>query len=173
MKIYESRGKRVVFTIVFLFLLILLDRLTKVAAQGALMGKEDYILLPGVLQLHYLENRGAAFSILQGQRWFFFVITVAFSAVIIYFLHRTKLTKRVFPLYATLVVLLAGALRNFYDRLIQGYVIDFIYFSLIDFPVFNVADIYVTLSVIVLIVMVLFVYKGDELEESSKDEVKK
>ena len=93
--------------------------------------------------------------------------------MIIYFLHRTKLTKRVFPLYATLVVLLAGALGNFYDRLIQGYVIDFIYFSLIDFPVFNVADIYVTLSVIVLIVMVLFVYKGDELEESSKDEVKK
>lgn len=73
-----------------------------------------------------------------------------------------------FPLYVTLVVLLAGALGNFYDRLFQGYVIDFIYFSLIDFPVFNVADIYVTLSVIVLIVMVLFVYKGDELERSSE-----
>ncbi len=168
MKKYESRKKRVIFTIILLFLLILLDRLTKVAAQGTLMGKEDCILIPGVLQLHYLENRGAAFSILQGQRWFFFAITAAFSIVIICFLHRTKLTKRMFPLYVTLVVLLAGALGNFYDRLFQGYVIDFIYFSLIDFPVFNVADIYVTLSVIVLIVMVLFVYKGDELERSSE-----
>lgn len=68
MKKYESRKKRVIFTIILLFLLILLDRLTKVAAQGTLMGKEDCILIPGVLQLHYLENRGATFSILQGQR---------------------------------------------------------------------------------------------------------
>ncbi|MEE3480646.1 MAG: signal peptidase II [Lachnospiraceae bacterium] len=172
MKIYESRRKRFVFTIVLLFLLILLDRVTKVTAQTALMNQDDYILIPGVLQLHYLENRGAAFSMLQGQRCFFFIITAVFAAVIIYFLHRCRLSKHAFPLYVTLVVLLAGALGNFYDRLFQGYVIDFIYFSLIDFPVFNVADIYVTLSVIVLIVMVLFVYKGDELDDKKESKGK-
>lgn len=169
MKIYELRKKRILFAIVLLFALDIFDRLTKALAQKILMGQDDAILIPGVLQLHYLENRGAAFSMLQGQQWFFYVITVAFSAVIIYFLHRIALTKRQFPLYVTLVFLLAGALGNFYDRLFQGYVIDFIYFSLIDFPVFNVADIYVTLSVIVLIVLVLFVYKGDELEHKSDD----
>ena len=63
----------------------------------------------------------------------------------------------------TLVFLLSGAIGNFIDRMIRGFVVDFFYFSLIDFPIFNVADIYVTVSFVVLAVLILFVYKEEDL----------
>ena len=72
------------------------------------------------------------------------------------------------PLIVVVDVLVAGAIGNFIDRLVNKYVIDFIYFSLIDFPIFNVADIYVTLSVIALFILIFFYYKEEDFKFITK-----
>ena len=66
------------------------------------------------------------------------------------------------PVYITCILLAAGAIGNFIDRVRFGYVRDFIYFKIINFPVFNVADCYVTVSVIIFIILILFVYKNED-----------
>ena len=78
------------------------------------------------------------------------------------FFKKLPATRHFFWLNAVAVLFFAGAIGNFIDRVRQGYVVDFFYFSLINFPVFNVADIYVTLSAIALIIVVLFYYKEED-----------
>ena len=95
--------------------------------------------------------------------WFFWILTAVFLFAAIYILIRVPKTRRYLPLIACVVVLAAGALGNLIDRVINHYVVDFIYFSIINFPIFNVADIYVTLSVIFLLILILFKYKEGEL----------
>ena len=101
-------------------------------------------LIPGVLELFYLENRGMAFGLLQDQYWLFAMMTVLFLIVMVIVFYKLPKTRRFLPLFAVLTVLTAGAVGNFYDRFLNHYVVDFIYVSLINFPVFNVADIYGT-----------------------------
>jgi len=80
-------------------------------------------------------------------------------------LFRMPRVKKYNVLNYVLLFLIAGAIGNYIDRIINHYVVDFIYFSLIDFPVFNVADCYVTVSVIILFFLVLFYYKDEDFEE--------
>lgn len=143
-------------------LLTLLDQWTKYLAVVHLAGQEDIILIRGVFRLQYLENRGAAFGIMQNKLWIFVILTIVylFAAVWIYF--RIPRQKRYLILHIIAVLLTAGALGNFIDRMRLGYVVDFFYFSLIDFPVFNVADILVVVSFILLAVCILFVYKEED-----------
>ena len=144
--------------------LIGLDQWTKHLAVLFLKGKDPVILIPGVLQLQYLENRGAAFGLLQNKQWIFWILTAAFLVVAVIFYIKIPKTKRYVPLITTAVVLVAGAVGNFIDRLANQYVVDFVYFSLIDFPIFNTADIYVTLSVIVLLILIFFYYKEEDFK---------
>ena len=142
---------------------VFLDQLTKHLAVLYLKGQGSIVLIPGVLELFYLENRGAAFSILQDQQWFFYILTTVFLVLAFLFLRKMPDTKRMFPMRCAVLVLIAGAVGNFIDRLTHRYVVDFIYFSLIDFPVFNVADICVSVSVAVLVVLILFYYKDEDM----------
>ena len=139
-----------------------LDQWTKFLAVSFLKGQNPVTLSPGVLELQYLENRGAAFGILQNKQWVFWLLTAAFLVIALIFFLKAPKTKRYLPLIASVVVLVAGAIGNFIDRIAHQYVVDFIYFSLIDFPIFNVADIYVTLSVIALLILILFYYKEED-----------
>ena len=143
--------------------LVLIDRVTKIAAVSQLKGKDPFVIIDGVFELHYLQNTGAAFGIMQGRQSFFYIITVAVLAVIVYIYFKMPSEKKFRFLKIILVFIFSGALGNFIDRAAQGYVVDFFYFSLIDFPIFNVADIYVTCSTILLIILVLFYYKDDDL----------
>ena len=142
---------------------VLLDQWTKALAASGLKGQESIILIKGALQLTYVENAGIAFGLFQGRQYLFALITVPIIGILLFFLYRIPKTKRCIPVLLVLTMLIAGSVGNLIDRLRLEYVIDFIYFSLIDFPVFNVADIYVTVSCILMIVLVLFVYKDDEL----------
>ena len=144
--------------------LIIFDRLTKYAAVVKLKGNPPFILIKNVLELHYLENQGAAFGLLKNKQVFFTIITLIFIAASIYIIVKIPKNRYYLPCMLTVSVLFSGALGNFIDRLANKYVVDFIYFSIIDFPVFNVADIYVTLSVIAFIVMLLFKYKDKDFE---------
>ena len=143
-------------------LLVLLDQATKLAAVSALKDGCPYVLIPGVFQLQYLENRGAAFGLLQNARIFFLAVTLIALAAVIYVLVRLPLKRRYIVLRFLMVLIAAGAVGNMIDRVFLGYVRDFLYFSLIDFPIFNVADIYVTCATILLILLLLFYYKEED-----------
>lgn len=151
-----------VFDCILLVFFVFFDQLTKNIAVKELKGKEPITIIQHVLELQYLENRGAAFGVLQNQKIFFVLIAVIILAVIINVLFRAPLTKKYRILHILLVLIASGAIGNMIDRLSQNYVVDFIYFSLIHFPIFNVADIYVTCSTIGLILVILFYYKEDD-----------
>ena len=159
----KASSKRLLSGIILLFVLTILDRLSKIWAAKTLSQGFDIVLIPRVLELHYLENTGAAFSILTGKILFFLIITIIMCVFIVYVMINTPNESKFAPFWYCLIFLLAGALGNFYDRLFYHYVVDFISFVLINFPIFNIADIYVTVSMAMLIILILFVYNDEDL----------
>lgn len=157
-------GKRVIVACISFIMLILFDQWTKSLAINHLKGKEPYTLFDGIFQFRYLENRGAAFGMLQGKQMFFVVMALLACAVIGYFYFKLPWNNRFHLLRVSLLFIAAGAVGNLIDRMILGYVVDFFYFELIDFPIFNVADIYVSCATILLACLILFVYKENEFE---------
>jgi signal peptidase II len=142
--------------------LIIIDQITKRIAVNVLADGLRIPLINGVLEFTFVQNRGAAFGIMQNALPFFVVITLAALCVITYFLLHIPSQKRYLPLRICLCFIAAGAIGNFIDRLRLSYVRDFIYFSLIDFPVFNVADIYITCATILLVLLMLFYYRDED-----------
>ncbi|MCR4672843.1 MAG: signal peptidase II [Lachnospiraceae bacterium] len=143
--------------------LITLDQLTKFLAYTRLRGTDGIDIIKGVLRLEYLENRGSAFGLMQNQKVFFIIFTVIVLAVMAFIYARVPETKRMASLRAVLIMLFAGAVGNFIDRLVHTFVIDFIYFEIIDFPIFNVADICVSIGAVLLVVLMIFYYKDEDL----------
>ena len=145
--------------------LIAADLLTKLTASK--LGSREVVLIPGVLSLRYIENRGAAFGIMQGRQWLLIVISaVMIAAAVVFYIRRIRDIQYRY-LRVLIVFLVAGALGNMIDRIMLGYVRDFIYFKLIDFPVFNVADIYVTVSAVLILIWIIL--HGDSDPGSSSD----
>lgn len=144
--------------------LTLLDQLTKFLAATHLKDAPAIPIIKDVFELQYLENRGSAFGMMQDQRIFFIIITIIIVAVFIWIYIKTPRTRRMLPLNILCILIISGALGNFIDRLFHGYVVDFFYFKLIDFPIFNVADIYVTLAAAALIILGLFYYKEEDFD---------
>ena len=142
--------------------LIIIDQITKRIAVNVLADGLRIPLINGVLEFTFVQNRGAAFGIMQNALPFFVVITLAALCVITYFLLHIPSQKRYLPLRICLCFIAAGAIGNFIDRLRLSYVRDFIYFRLIDFPVFNVADIYITCATILLVLLMLFYYRDED-----------
>lgn len=134
------------FCLIGILFLVGLDQVTKQLAVQYLKNQEAIELIPGVFELTYLENTGAAFGIFRDKQWLFVGGSVIITAVILVFFIKLPKTKKYLPFFITMAVVLAGAIGNMIDRLAYGYVVDFFYFSLIDFPVFNVADIYITVG---------------------------
>ncbi len=145
-------------------LLVFLDQWTKSLAVKYLMGNDGISIIKGIFRLKYLENRGAAFGMLQNQQIFFIMMTIAVLIVFGYFYFKIPSAARYIPLEYNTILLISGAIGNFIDRIVQNYVIDFLYFELIDFPIFNVADCYVVISTFLFAFFILFYYKEDELD---------
>lgn len=146
---------------------IVADQYTKYLAAAHLKGSSVPII-DGVFELHYLENRGAAFGMLQNKQWFFLILTIVLLVFITKLYMGLPRTKRVLPLRISMIFITAGAIGNMIDRIRLNYVIDFLYFKLIDFPIFNVADIYVTVSTFFIAFLILFYYKETEFDEFTK-----
>ena len=125
---------------------VLLDQMTKYLAVVYLKGQEAISLIPGVLELRYLENRGAAFGILQGGKVIFLIITPIVLLVAAYVLVRMPDGGKYGILHFLLDCIIIGAVGNLIDRIRLDYVVDFIYIRLIDFPIFNVADMFVSIA---------------------------
>ncbi len=146
-------------------LLIVADQLTKRLAVSRLKDGSPFVLWDGVFELRYLENRGMAFGIFQNQRWIFVAMTVVvLAAVLLLYFRKIPPERRYFMLNLIAVLFFAGAVGNLIDRVRCGYVVDFFYFRLIDFPIFNMADIYVTVGAFLLILLSIFYYKEEDFD---------
>ncbi len=145
-------------------LLLLLDQYTKYLAVENLKDSPALVLISGVLELNYLENRGSAFGMLLNQKFFILFVGVVFLLLILFFLVRLPEEKKFTIVHIFLSAVIAGGLGNMIDRIRFDYVVDFISFVLINFPVFNVADCYIVVSVIGLLILFLFVFEEKDLE---------
>lgn len=161
-KIKRQKWKLLLFDLIFLIILVAIDQVTKYAAVIKLKNEPAFNIIDGVLQFNYLENRGAAFGMLQNQKIFFVFIAVIFLSVIVYVLYKTPNDKKYRMLHILLILIAGGAIGNLIDRLRLDYVVDFIYIVLINFPIFNIADMYVTFATAILVIQVLFVYKEND-----------
>lgn len=159
----NQKTKLILGMITGFFAAIGLDQWTKLLAVKHLMEKPAIVLWDGVFELLYIENRGAAFGMLQGKQLFFLLIAVVVLSGAVFAVIRMPASRKYLPLHLIAMFLSAGAVGNMIDRFTRGYVVDFLYFKLIDFPVFNVADIYVTLSMFVFILLFLFYYKEEDV----------
>ena len=136
--------------LIFTAALVVGDQLVKhwVSATVALNSSQP--MVPNLLAITNLRNDGAAWSILEGQQWFFTVVTLIALAVLAYLFYRWRRQPR---LLWPLTLILAGAIGNFIDRLQNGYVVDMFELLFINFPVFNVADLCLTVGVLWLVVI--------------------
>lgn len=159
------KQKRSFFTsfLIGFVILVGLDQWTKGLAVKHLMNQPPFVIWDGVFELLYSENRGAAFGMMQGKQFFFFLIALVVLAAVVYLLWKMPVTERYMPMAVCLMMVSAGAVGNMIDRVSQGYVVDFLYFKLINFPIFNVADCYVTISAFLLILLVFFYYREEEM----------
>lgn len=160
----KNKSLRIIIDMCIVAVLVIIDRITKNMATVGLKGKDAYVLIEDVFELNYLENRGAAFGVLQNQKPLFVIIGILMLIIVMYVLIRLPLKgAKYVMLEIGLVLIAAGAIGNMTDRVMQSYVVDFFYFVLINFPIFNVADIYVTISCIIIAIMILFVFDENEL----------
>ena len=141
---------------------VLADQITKYLAEIFLKNGEPVVIIDGVFQLRYLENRGAAFGMMQNMQYVFIVGALIIVIVFAVLYGRIPHQKRYIPLKICGVLLCAGAVGNMIDRLRLNYVIYFFYFNLIDFPIFNVADCYVVCACIAFVLLILFYYKEED-----------
>lgn len=143
---------------------VLLDQVTKHLAVVHLKQQKEIVWIPGVFELRYLENRGAAFGLFQNKQMFFITAAVCVFFLIGFFYGKIPDGRRYTPMRVCAVLICAGAAGNLIDRIRLQYVVDFFYFSLIDFPIFNVADCYAVIACILFGFLIFFFYKEEELE---------
>ncbi|VEE12215.1 putative signal peptidase II [Streptococcus anginosus] len=145
--------KRKVTVPLVIVALIALDQWVKFEIVKNIQLGEVKPFIPKILSLTYLRNTGAAFSILENQQWLFAVITLVVIGAAIWYL--SKHIKGSAWLLSGLSLIIAGGIGNFIDRMRQGFVVDMFQLDFINFAIFNVADSYLTIGVLVLIVMML------------------
>ena len=153
--------KQYIIALLGIAVTVFIDQITKYLAVLYLKGKPAKVIIDGVFELQYLENRGAAFGMMQNMQYVFVAGAVVICIIILYLYIRMPYTFRYLPLRICAVLLCAGAIGNMIDRIRLNYVIDFFYFSLIDFPIFNVADCYVVIACIAFALLILFYYRDD------------
>ena len=135
-----------IVTILVTVLAVIADQVSKHFLGAFLRGldTQSYPLLPDILHLTYVENRGAAFGMLADHRWVFMILSVLGIAAILLLVAKEKPESRWVQLAAGLIV--GGGIGNMIDRVRLGYVIDFIDCRFVDFYVFNIADCCVTVG---------------------------
>ena len=147
-------------------LFIVLDQWTKWQALTKLKPMKSMVVIEGFLDFTFVENRGAAFGILSGQRWFFILLTIIVVCGILYGFFKLPKTKEYLFLRIGFLFVLGGAIGNGIDRALRGYVVDFLEVTFIKWPVFNLADVYVVIGACIILFLSLFVIKEEEKKQS-------
>ena len=155
------------FFSVVTIILVVLDQLSKYITLEYLKPIGKYEVIKGIFDLTYVENRGAAFGILQNQRWVFIALTVLITIAIIVYKFKSKPQSKL--LNTSLCLIVSGAVGNLIDRVFRGYVVDMLEVTFISYPVFNVADCFVVIGAVLLSVYIMFVYKEPEKEMKNNE----
>ncbi len=138
--------------------IVVLDQVTKYLTVAYIGLGEHIPFLPGLLRLTYVRNTGAAFSAFQGQQWLFALIFLVFTGLILWEYFKKSMPFSSFERWC-IVGVYGGGLGNMIDRVRFGYVVDMIQTEFIRFPVFNVADCFITCGCIALMVSLVFFNK--------------
>lgn len=144
--------------------IVALDQITKLLVVANIPLYETVEVLPAIVGLTYAQNTGAAWSMFEGQQWLFAIIFTLFTVTMLWDFWKKKLPFTLFERFC-LVAVWAGGLGNMIDRLRLGYVIDMIQTQFIDFPVFNVADSFITCGCLILVIHLIFFNKAFWKEE--------
>lgn len=137
----------IILSIIFL----IIDQITKILVVNQLLPGENIEIIKNIFSIIYTNNTGAAFSILLGKRIFLIVVAVLIIGVLLYYIKRNKIEKKIDIIALSFVI--GGSLGNLVDRIVRGYVIDFISIKIgnYNFPIFNVADILIVIGVFLLL----------------------
>lgn len=154
-----------ILPIIIIGLLTAFDQLTKFIITSRFSLYETKSVIPDVFSITYIRNTGVAWGMFKGKRILFLILT--FIALLFAFriYYNVYNKKKYIPIRICLILLISGALGNMLDRIRLGYVVDFFSFELIDFPVFNVADIMVVVSFFLLFFLLIFKYSNEEFDE--------
>lgn len=161
------KNRNYVFMLIDLLIaavLLSFDQFTKYLVTLHLKNRPALVLIDGVLELQYFENTGIAFSLFQNRKSFILITGFFVLALVLFFLFRVPRQKKFRAVHVLMSMLIAGALGNIVDRIRFDYVVDFISFVLIHYPIFNVADCYIVVSAILLFLLFMFFYKEEDLE---------
>lgn len=158
-------AERNLSAIISFLVLVSIDQLTKYIVIQNMALYESVPLIKGVFEIHYIQNPGAAWGMFANRRLLFTVCTVIIFVIGITVYYKCIQLEKYNDIRILLIFILAGGLGNFIDRMRYEYVIDFLYFKLINFPVFNIADCYVTVGFILLLLIVFFKYKEEDFED--------
>ncbi|VDG19579.1 signal peptidase II [Lactobacillus sp.] [Lactiplantibacillus mudanjiangensis] len=137
---------------ILMFGLVIVDQVIKTTIVSHLTLGATQTVVPGLLSLTNLHNNGAAWSILEGKMWFFYLISIVALGVMVYLLWRLR-QRRLYEF--GIIFMIAGTLGNFIDRVRIGYVVDMFQLDFINFPIFNFADTCLTVGVILVLIAVL------------------
>ncbi len=159
-----KKAVRMIIDVLAIIALLFFDQYTKYLAITDLKGQSAVSLIDGILELQYLENKGAAFGMLQNKKTLFIFMTVVMLTVIFYVFFKLPQQKKFVIWQVFMCLICAGGIGNMIDRIRFDYVVDFIYFKIIDFPVFNVADIMITIGTVLFFIVVIFFVKEEELQ---------
>ena len=191
----KKTNKFMGLSVLTIIMLVILDQLTKFQAVVKLKNGSPFVIIDGVFELRYLENQSAAFgfdivsffqkifkikyftenpeAFLTAKMVIFAIVTIAVVILLMIFYSHIPQTKRFLGINLILIFFVAGAIGNLIDRIVNNYVVDFFYFRLINFPIFNVADIYVTVAAFAFIILGIFYYKEEDFELIFKKKDKK
>lgn len=143
----------------FVALIVAIDQFVKYLTVTYIALQAPLTFLPGVLQLTYVQNTGAAFSAFEGQQWLFSCIFLIFTGIILFEYFKKPLQFTKFERWC-IAAIYGGGLGNMVDRVRFGYVVDMIETTFMDFPVFNVADCFITCGCILMMVHLFFFNKA-------------
>ncbi len=150
--------------LILFIILTVIDQGVKLWVRQTLMNNDPIIIIPDVFSLQYHENTGAVWGILSGKVQILSIFTFIILAFIVFLYLKIPQDKKYNPMKLITVFIIAGAVGNLIDRIFLGHVVDFIYFKLINFPLFNIADSYLTVSCILLFLLAIFYYKDSDFE---------
>ena len=165
----KKKIKIYIIPILCIGLLVALDQITKFIVRTSFALYESHPLIKNVFHLTYIQNTGIAWGMFKNGRTIFLILTILVLLICACFYAKIPESKRFTPIRVCLVILVSGAIGNMIDRMSLHYVVDFFDFRLIHFPVFNVADIYVVVSMIVLILLCAFYYHDHEIDACHMD----
>ena len=191
----KKTNKFMGLSVLTIIMLVILDQLTKFQAVVKLKNGSPFVIIDGVFELRYLGSQSAAFgfdivsffqkifkikyftenpeAFLTAKMVIFAIVTIAVVILLMIFYSHIPQTKRFLGINLILIFFVAGAIGNLIDRIVNNYVVDFFYFKLINFPIFNVADIYVTVAAFAFIILGIFYYKEQDFEMIFKKKDKK